>query len=196
MGAPCGVRIRAIYGGVPRGEHIRSCREGVDILIATPGRLLDMAEYNQVKLDKVSYVTLDEADRMLDMGFEPDIRKSLGYLTPGYQMLLYTATWPKKIRSLAAEFLSDPVTVHVGDVGNNLVASKNVTQVCDPLPPPTALLGADASSRCSLSCRDFVLPSPCARTCLVLTPKSVLCLVASRLSALCRSPRRTLPFTR
>lgn len=50
IGAPCGVRIRAIYGGVPRGEHIRSCREGVDILIATPGRLLDMAEYGQVRL--------------------------------------------------------------------------------------------------------------------------------------------------
>lgn len=83
----------------------------------------------QVKLDQVTYVTLDEADRMLDMGFEPDIRKALGKITPGYQMLLFTATWPKKIRALASEFLNDPVTVHIGDVGNNLVASKNVTQV-------------------------------------------------------------------
>lgn len=73
---------------------------GVDIVVATPGRLIDMAEFGQMSLDNISFVTLDEADRMLDMGFEPDIRKIMAKITPGYQMLLFTATWPKKVHHM------------------------------------------------------------------------------------------------
>lgn len=79
-------------------EQIREIRDGADIVVCTPGRLIDMSEYGQMSLDSISFVTLDEADRMLDMGFEPDIRKIMAKITPGYQMLLFTATWPKKVR--------------------------------------------------------------------------------------------------
>lgn len=126
---PCGLRTKCVYGGVPRGEQLRGCREGMEVLVATPGRLIDFVEFGQVKLDKISFVCLDEADRMLDMGFEPDIRKIMAKLPEGYQTLLYTATWPKKVRALANEFLKNPVTVHVGDTSNQLVASKNITQI-------------------------------------------------------------------
>ena len=128
VAASCGLRVGCVYGGVPRGEQIRVCRGGLDMLIATPGRLLDFSGYGQVSLKEVAIVILDEADRMLDMGFEDDIRKIMGSLEK-YQTLLYSATWPKKVRKLASEFLKNPVSVHIGDTSNQLVASKNVTQV-------------------------------------------------------------------
>jgi len=131
---PCHIRVKCVYGGVPRGEQIRSCREGMDVVVATPGRLIDFAEFNQISLDKISLVTLDEADRMLDMGFEPDIRKIMGRLPEGYQTLLYTATWPKKVRKLASEFLKNPISVHIGNTSNELVASKNIEQIVQVVP--------------------------------------------------------------
>eukprot|EP00041_Stephanoeca_diplocostata_P012983 m.220911 g.220911 ORF g.220911 m.220911 type:complete len:584 (+) comp19174_c0_seq2:431-2182(+) len=135
--APCGIRVKSVYGGVPRGEQIRDIREGVDIVVATPGRLIDMAEFGQISLDKISFVTLDEADRMLDMGFEPDIRKIMAKITPGYQMLLFTATWPKKVSALAREFLKNPVSIKIGDNDGGLVANKNITQIVRVVPLAT-----------------------------------------------------------
>lgn len=129
VAAACGLRVGCVYGGTPRGEQIRVCRGGLDLLVATPGRLLDFQSYGQVSLAQVAMVILDEADRMLDMGFEDDIRKIMKCIPEGYQTLLYSATWPKKVRFLANEFLKNPVSVHIGDTANQLVASKNVTQV-------------------------------------------------------------------
>eukprot|EP00123_Amoebidium_parasiticum_P009864 comp19754_c0_seq1/m.23603 comp19754_c0_seq1/g.23603 ORF comp19754_c0_seq1/g.23603 comp19754_c0_seq1/m.23603 type:complete len:525 (-) comp19754_c0_seq1:297-1871(-) len=122
------LRATCVYGGVPRGPQIGGCRQGADILIATPGRLLDFEGFKQVKLDQVSYLVLDEADRMLDMGFEADMRKIIGLL-PEHQTVFFTATWPKEVRKIATEFSKNAVQVHIGDTSNQLVASTNVTQI-------------------------------------------------------------------
>jgi ATP-dependent RNA helicase DDX5/DBP2 len=80
-------------------------REGVEILIATPGRLLDLINTKDTNLRRITYLVLDEADRMLDMGFEKDIRKIINQIThPDRQTLMYSATWPMEIRKLAEDF--------------------------------------------------------------------------------------------
>jgi ATP-dependent RNA helicase DDX5/DBP2 len=95
----CHLTSLAIYGGVPRYEQQKVLREGVDILIATPGRLIDFVESRDTNLRRVTYLTLDEADRMLDMGFEKDIRKIMGFIEhPDRQTLMFSATWPKEIQ--------------------------------------------------------------------------------------------------
>ena len=75
FGAPCGVKSTCVYGGAKKAPQIRELREGVHLLVATPGRLIDMLECRHTNLKRVTYLVLDEADRMLDMGFEPQIRK-------------------------------------------------------------------------------------------------------------------------
>jgi ATP-dependent RNA helicase DDX5/DBP2 len=97
-------------------------------VIATPGRLNDFLEGRQVSLTQVSYLVFDEADRMLDMGFEPQIRKILHQLPSQRQTLFYTATWPREVRKLASEFLSNPAIVYIGNT-DTLVANKDVTQI-------------------------------------------------------------------
>eukprot|EP00124_Ichthyophonus_hoferi_P004394 Ihof_evm7s476 gene=Ihof_evmTU7s476 len=125
---PLRLRPTCVYGGVPRGPQIHGCRQGCDIVIATPGRLLDFQGYGQVMLNQISYLVLDEADRMLDMGFEDDMRKII-QLLPQHQTVFFTATWPKEVRKIATEFSSDAVQVHIGDTSNQLVANTNVTQI-------------------------------------------------------------------
>merc|ERR1719201_1343458 len=102
---------------------------GVQCVIGTPGRVNDFREGGQIQLGQVSYLVMDEADRMLDMGFEPQIRKIInGGIPPQRQTLFYTATWPRAVRSLAYEFLRSPVQVEVGDI-NSLNANKDITQI-------------------------------------------------------------------
>lgn len=95
------IRNTAIYGGAPRGPQIRDLQRGVEIVIATPGRLIDMIESGKTNLKRVTYLVLDEADRMLDMGFEPQIRKIVGQIRPDRQTLMFSATWPKDVQKLA-----------------------------------------------------------------------------------------------
>ena len=95
------IRNTAIYGGAPKGPQIRDLQRGVEIVIATPGRLIDMLESNRTNLRRVTYLVLDEADRMLDMGFEPQIRKIVGQIRPDRQTLMFSATWPKDVQKLA-----------------------------------------------------------------------------------------------
>ena len=95
------IRNTAIYGGAPKGPQIRDLQRGVEIVIATPGRLIDMLETNKTNLRRVTYLVLDEADRMLDMGFEPQIRKIVGQIRPDRQTLMFSATWPKEVQRLA-----------------------------------------------------------------------------------------------
>ncbi len=110
-----GLRLRhtVIYGGVGYGPQIQAMRGGQDIVVACPGRLLDLLDQRQVRLDEVECLILDEADRMLDMGFLPAIRTILSRVPAERQTMLFSATMPPAIRNLAASILRDPVTVTV-----------------------------------------------------------------------------------
>jgi ATP-dependent RNA helicase RhlE len=107
------LRSALVIGGVPMGAQVRSLFNGIDILIATPGRLLDLVQSNALRLGDVEYLVLDEADRMLDMGFIHDIRKIIAKLSAKRQTLLFSATMPRAISELAAQMLRDPVRVAV-----------------------------------------------------------------------------------
>jgi len=107
------VRSIAIYGGVGFDPQVRRLRDGVDVVVATPGRLLDHVRQGTIRLDRVEFLVLDEADRMLDMGFLPDIRRILELLPRERQSLLFSATFPEAIRTLAASLLRDPASVQV-----------------------------------------------------------------------------------
>ena len=102
-----------IFGGVPEGAQIRELRRGVDVLVATPGRLLDLLGRRLVDLRHVQMFVLDEADHMLDMGFLPDVRRVIAALPRKRQNLLFSATMPPEIRALAESLLHDPVSVGV-----------------------------------------------------------------------------------
>jgi ATP-dependent RNA helicase RhlE len=101
----------AVYGGVGMGPQEHAFRSGADIIVATPGRLLDHMRFAYARLNHLEHLVLDEADRMLDMGFLPDIRRILGHLPPRRQTMLFSATMPPPIAALAREMLRDPVTI-------------------------------------------------------------------------------------
>ncbi|EQC30660.1 hypothetical protein SDRG_11715 [Saprolegnia diclina VS20] len=127
------VRTACIYGGAPKYMQIRQLEIGVDCLVATPGRLNDLLTMKKVNLRSVEILVLDEADRMLDMGFEPQIRSIVAEIPAQRQTLLFSATWPKAIQKLAREFLTNPVQVEMGDI-NVLQANKDIVQnviMCD-----------------------------------------------------------------
>jgi ATP-dependent RNA helicase RhlE len=107
------VRSTVVFGGVGIHPQIDALKRGVDIVVATPGRLLDHVQQRTIDLRRVEILVLDEADRMLDMGFIHDIRKVMKLLPPKRQNLLFSATFPEEIRSLAATFMHDPTTVEV-----------------------------------------------------------------------------------
>ncbi|KAF3444638.1 hypothetical protein FNV43_RR14331 [Rhamnella rubrinervis] len=123
-----------LYGGAPKGPQLRDIDRGADIVVATPGRLNDILEMRRISLHQVSYLVLDEADRMLDMGFEPQIRKIVNEVPARRQTLMYTATWPKEVRKIAADLLINPVQVNIGNV-DELVANKAITQHVELLAP-------------------------------------------------------------
>jgi ATP-dependent RNA helicase RhlE len=108
------VRTLAIFGGVSEKPQIDALRSGCDLLVATPGRLLDLAQQRVLDLSQVQCCVLDEADRMLDMGFIPAIRRILKLLPRERQNLMFSATYSAEIRELAARLLRDPLTIEVG----------------------------------------------------------------------------------
>ncbi len=112
-GVHTGLTSCVVFGGVNQNPQARSLRDGVDILVATPGRLLDLVNQGFVSLDAVEILVLDEADRMFDMGFLPDLRRILARLPQVRQSLLFSATMPAPIRELANRVLRDPVPVQV-----------------------------------------------------------------------------------
>ncbi|XP_074307029.1 DEAD-box ATP-dependent RNA helicase 37-like [Silene latifolia] len=118
-----GVRVVVVYGGAPINQQLRELERGVDILVATPGRLVDLLERARVSLEMIRYLALDEADRMLDMGFEPQIRKIVEQtdMPPRgvRQTLLFSATFPKEIQRLASDFLGNYIFLAVGRVGSS-----------------------------------------------------------------------------
>jgi ATP-dependent RNA helicase RhlE len=107
------LRSAVIFGGVGQGPQVKALAAGLDILVATPGRLLDLLSQRHVNLSKVSIIVLDEADRMLDMGFIRDVRKIVGFCPKRRQTLLFSATMPAAIAKLSAEILHQPVRVDV-----------------------------------------------------------------------------------
>jgi len=107
------LRSTVVFGGIDIDPQIRILHGGVDILVATPGRLLDHLHQRSVNLSRVEFLVLDEADRMLDMGFIPDIKRILAVLPKQRQNLLFSATFPEEVRRLAKELLHAPVTVEV-----------------------------------------------------------------------------------
>ncbi|KAI1742522.1 RNA helicase [Xylaria scruposa] len=123
------IRNTCVYGGVPRGPQIRDLSKGVEVCIATPGRLIDMLEGGKTNLRRVTYLVLDEADRMLDMGFEPQIRKIISQIRPDRQTLMWSATWPKEVRALASEFQTDFIQVNIGSM--DLSANHRITQIVE-----------------------------------------------------------------
>ncbi len=127
FGRSSNMRSACCYGGAPKGLQINKLRQGVEVLIATPGRLNDLLEMKVVNLSQVLFLVLDEADRMLDMGFEPQIRTIIEKIPTDRQSMMFTATWPREVQSLAREFLKDPVEIRFGDQ-NSLNANKAITQ--------------------------------------------------------------------
>jgi superfamily II DNA/RNA helicase len=107
-----GVRVLPIYGGVAYEPQVDALRAGVEILVGTPGRLLDLAKSRQLRLDRIRALVLDEADRMLDLGFLDDVEKILAMLPEDRQTMLFSATMPEPIVALARRFLRSPVSVH------------------------------------------------------------------------------------
>ena len=112
-GRHVGISSALVIGGVPMGRQVREVMNGLDVLVATPGRLLDLLRSNGVRLNQVEVLVLDEADRMLDMGFIHDIRTIVAKLPKERQTLLFSATMPREIADLATQMLRDPVRVAV-----------------------------------------------------------------------------------
>src|SRR5262245_30626855 len=108
------LRVGLLVGGAAMGPQERALRAGVELLIATPGRLLDHMRQGQARFDRLRTLVLDEADRMLDMGFLPDLKRVVARLPAREQTLLFSATMPPVIARLAKEILRDPLTVAVG----------------------------------------------------------------------------------
>jgi ATP-dependent RNA helicase RhlE len=114
LGSELRLRSMTIYGGVAMSPQIKKLRAGVEIIVACPGRLLDHMGQGTVDLSPVEVLVLDEADRMLDMGFMPDVRRILKHVPAKRQTLLFSATMPDDIRGLAAQIMREPVTVQIG----------------------------------------------------------------------------------
>lgn len=137
-----GLSMTCCFGGASKGPQARDLERGVDIVVATPGRLLDFLDNGTTNMRRLqshwsfcntsfrcSYLVLDEADRMLDMGFEPQIRKIIGQIRPDRQTLMFSATWPKEVRSMAADFQEDAAFLNVGSL--ELAANHNITQIVE-----------------------------------------------------------------
>jgi len=144
------LRIRAslAIGGVSMGAQVRSLLNGVDVLVATPGRLLDLVKGNALRLGDVECLVLDEADRMLDMGFIHDIRKIVAKLPAKRQTLMFSATMPRAIAELAGQMLHDPVKVAVTPAASTAGSSTAATR---EWAAAIATRSGKYSSRCALS---------------------------------------------
>jgi len=123
------IKSVCVYGGVSKQYQRDALQTGVDVVVATPGRLIDLMEEGNCHLGEVSYLVLDEADRMLDQGFERDIRKIISKTHPQRQNALFSATWPDSVREIAEEFLKLPVKVTIGS--DDLAAGTRIKQIVE-----------------------------------------------------------------
>ena len=130
-GRHSGIDCVAVFGGVPLEPQERKLRRGVDAVVATPGRLLDHLERQNVVFDELEVLVLDEADRMLDMGFAPQINRIVAQIPPYRQTLLFSATMPPEVEALARKYLRKPIVVQVG---RRSMAASTVSHAVYPVP--------------------------------------------------------------
>jgi ATP-dependent RNA helicase DBP3 len=144
FGAVVSIKSLVVYGGVPKYEQKNELKKGVDCVVATPGRIKDLIQERACDLSAVDYLVLDEADRMLDMGFEEDVRFIISNCKSkeqGRQTAMFSATWPAAIQKIAMDYMVDPIRVYVGfesivgsnggGVDDSLSANKRVTQIVE-----------------------------------------------------------------
>ena len=122
-----GIKIQPVYGGASIEPQIRACKAGVQIIVATPGRMLDLIRRKAVKLDKLKRVVLDEADEMLNMGFLDDINEILASTPEHRNTLLFSATMPHEISRIVNNYLSNPIEITVGSKNSG---AENVKHIC------------------------------------------------------------------
>lgn len=122
------INVVCAYGGGNMYEQIKACEEGAEIIVCTPGRLIDLVRKKATNLRRVTFLVFDEADRMFDMGFEPQVRSIANHVRPDRQTLLFSATFKKKVERLARDILVDPVRVIQGDIGE---ANEDITQIVE-----------------------------------------------------------------
>jgi ATP-dependent RNA helicase DBP3 len=135
LATPAGLSVVCVYGGVPKDPQVAACRKA-HIVVATPGRLNDLIGDGSADLSKAEYVVLDEADRMLDKGFEEPIRQIISQTPSKRQTLMFTATWPPSVRDLAATFMDSPVKITIGDnVSGELRANVRIKQTVEVVDP-------------------------------------------------------------
>jgi len=129
FGRGCNIETLGVFGGVPKGMQMRRLNMGVQVLVATPGRLNDLIQVRSARLHKVAYMVLDEADRMLDMGFEPQIKDIFRECPPAPERhtVMYSATWPRNVQRLASTFLQQAIQVNVGNP-DELNVNKDIVQ--------------------------------------------------------------------
>ena len=129
FGASSKIKSTCVYGGVPKGDQIRALKAGAEVCVATPGRLIDLLESKATNLLRITYLVLDEADRMLDMGFQPQIKAICSQIRPDRQTLLFSATWPESVQRIASEFLAkDSWKVTIGSQDVALKANDSISQ--------------------------------------------------------------------
>ena len=135
LATPAGLSVVCVYGGVPKDPQVAACRKA-HIVVATPGRLNDLIGDGSADLSKAEYVVLDEADRMLDKGFEEAIRQIISQTPKKRQTLMFTATWPPSVRDLASTFMNSPVRITIGDnQSGELRANVRIKQLVEVLDP-------------------------------------------------------------
>lgn len=133
VGAEFGVKTVCIYGGAPKHDQKTKLKAGCQVLVATPGRLIDFMQEGVVDLSKVTFLVLDEADRMMDVGFEKEVRSIIGACAKVHQTAMFSATWPQSIVKISEELLNNPARVTVGS--EDLAANHRVKQIVEVLEP-------------------------------------------------------------
>jgi ATP-dependent RNA helicase DDX42 len=132
-GKAYGLGVCAVFGGASKWEQVQALKECPEILVATPGRLIDLVKCKATNLQRVTYLVFDEADRMFDMGFEVQVRSIANHVRPDRQTLLFSATFRKKVEKLCRDVLIDPVRILVGELGE---ANTDITQMVEVLDGP------------------------------------------------------------
>ncbi len=128
-GKPLGVKVLPIYGGAPMEPQLRALSRGVDVVVATPGRALDHLDRGTLNLGSVRFLVLDEADEMLDMGFQEDLEVILGAVPKGCQKALFSATLPERLRKIADNVLSEPARIELRPEKGSITARPDVVQI-------------------------------------------------------------------